>query len=57
MAISDVETIFLLSIDRYALTSSTYIKQIVELGCKDLETLSRLVPPLVAKRLSEKLGH
>ena len=57
MAIGDVETIFLLTSDRYALTSSTYIKQIVELGCKDLETLSRLVPPLVAKRLSEKLGH
>jgi len=57
MAISDVETIFLLTSDRYALTSSTYIKQIVELGCENLETLGRLVPPLVAKRLSEKLSR
>lgn len=57
MAIGDVETVFLMTSDRYALTSSTYIKQIVELGCEDLERLNQLVPPLVAKRLSEKLGQ
>jgi len=55
MAVGAVETIFLMTRDRYALTSSTYIKQIVELGCVDEERLSRLVPPLVAKRLKEKL--
>jgi pantetheine-phosphate adenylyltransferase len=55
MAIGDVETVFLMTSDRYALTSSTYIKQIVEFGCEDLERLNQLVPPLVAKRLGEKL--
>ena len=54
MAIGDVETIFLMTRDQYALGSSTYIRQIVELGCRDLEVLSRLVPPTVAKRLQEK---
>ena len=54
-AVGDVETIFLMTSDRYALTSSTYIKQIVDFGCQNLETLSRLVPLPVAKRLSEKL--
>ncbi len=56
LAIGGVETIFLMTSDLYALTSSTYIKQIVELGCKDLSRLSRLVPPTVAQRLIEKFG-
>jgi pantetheine-phosphate adenylyltransferase len=56
MAVGNVETIFLMTRDQYALTSSTYIKQIVELGCQDLERLSRLVPPSVARRLGQKLG-
>ena len=54
MAVGGVETIFLMTRDQFALTSSTYIKQIVELGCQDLERLSRLVPPIVAQRLREK---
>jgi pantetheine-phosphate adenylyltransferase len=58
MAVGGVETLFLLlTRDQYALTSSTYIKQIVELGCKDLDRLSRLVPPTVAERLRRKLGE
>ena len=56
LAIGGVETIFLMTSDQYALTSSTYIKQIVELGCKDLNRLSRLVPPSVARRLGDKFG-
>ncbi|NLX13104.1 MAG: pantetheine-phosphate adenylyltransferase [Phycisphaerales bacterium] len=56
LAIGGVDTIFLMTSDLYALTSSTYIKQIVELGCKDLDRLSRLVPPPVALRLIEKFG-
>ena len=56
MAIGGVETIFLLTRDQYALTSSTYIKQIVELGMDDVERLSRLVPPNVAQRLHDKFG-
>lgn len=56
MAIGGVETIFLLTRDQYALTSSTYIKQIVALGMDDVKRLSRLVPPNVAQRLHDKFG-
>jgi len=55
LAVGDVETIFLMTRDQFALTSSTYIKQIVTLGCVDEERLSRLVPTNVARRLREKL--
>lgn len=55
MAIGGVETIFLLANDQFALTSSTYIKQIVQLGCQDVQRLSRLVPANVAERLRTKL--
>jgi len=57
LAIGEIETIFLLSRDQFALTSSTYIKQIVELGMRDIDRLSLLVPPNVAKRLREKFGQ
>lgn len=57
LAIGEIETIFLLSRDQFALTSSTYIKQIVELGMRDTERLSRLVPATVARRLREKFGN
>jgi pantetheine-phosphate adenylyltransferase len=55
LIVGGVETIFLMSRDQFALTSSTYIKQIVELGCQDLERLNRLMPALVATRLLKKL--
>lgn len=55
LAIANVETVFLLTRDQFALTSSTYIKQIVELGYQDLERLGRFVPPSVARRLRDKL--
>jgi len=54
LAIGEIETIFLLSRDQFALTSSTYIKQIVELGMRDVDRLSLLVPPNVARRLGAK---
>ncbi len=57
LAIGGVETIFLLTRDQYALTSSTYIKQIVELGMADVNRLSRLVPRSVARRLKKKFGY
>ena len=57
MAVGGVETIFLMTRDQFALTSSTYIKQIVELGCQDLERLSRLVPANVAERLRGKFAR
>lgn len=56
LAIANVETIFLMTRDQFALTSSTYIKQIVELGCLDPKRLTRFVPPLVAQRLADKLA-
>jgi pantetheine-phosphate adenylyltransferase len=55
LAIANVETVFLLTRDQFSLLSSTYIKQIVELGYQDLERLSRIVPVSVARRLREKL--
>lgn len=57
LAIANVETVFLLTRDQFALTSSTYIKQIVELGYRDLERLSRFVPLEVARRLRDKLAE
>jgi pantetheine-phosphate adenylyltransferase len=56
LIVGEVETIFLMTRDQFALTSSTYIKQIVGLGCQDMERLSRLVPPNVAERLRRKFG-
>lgn len=56
MVVGDVETIFLLSRDQFALTSSTYIKQIVELGFLDLKRLTHFVPLAVAHRLRAKLA-
>ncbi|GMU22440.1 MAG: phosphopantetheine adenylyltransferase [Phycisphaerae bacterium] len=57
LAIGNVETIFLMTRDQFALTSSTYIKQIVELGCLDLQRLSRLIPESVARRLRDRLAR
>lgn len=57
LAISGVETVFLLTRDQFALTSSTYIKQIVALGMDDVDRLGRLVPPSVARRLRDKVMH
>lgn len=56
MVVGDVETIFLLTRDQFALTSSTYIKQIVGLGCLDPKRLTHFVPLPVAHRLRAKLA-
>ena len=55
--IGGVETIFMLTSERYVLTSSTYIKQIYEMGGGDISRIQSLVPPNVAQRLAEKLGR
>jgi len=47
-----VETVFLLTGDRHALTSSTLIKQIAAMG----GDVSSLVPPVVARILRARLG-
>lgn len=57
LVIGNVETVFLLTRDQFALTSSTYIKQIVELGAADIKRLGRFVPPSVARRLRDKFGR
>lgn len=57
LAIADIETVFLLTRDQFAMTSSTYIKQIVELGYQEIERLARIVPLSVARRLRDKLSR
>jgi pantetheine-phosphate adenylyltransferase len=57
MAIGQVETVFLLTSDQHVLTSSTYIKQIYEMGGGDREKIERLVPPNVVEFLEQKLGR
>lgn len=55
--IGEVETVFLLTGDQHVLTSSTYIKQIYEMGGDDPARIERLVPPNVARALGRKLGR
>ncbi len=55
LIIGDIETVFLMTSRQHILTSSTLIKQIVEIGRYDSDHLSRLVPLDVAKRLKTKL--
>lgn len=50
----NTETVFLLTSDQHALTSSTLIRQVVEFG-GDPGRLERLVPATVARRLHERL--
>lgn len=54
--IGGVETVFLLTSDQHVLTSSTYVKQIYELGGGNVTRLKRLVPDNVVKALAAKLG-
>lgn len=51
-AIADIETVYMLSGESYGFTSSTLIKQIATGG--DIDRLSRLLPPLVIRRLKER---
>lgn len=52
-AVGGVETLFLMTGDQYALTSSSLIRQVVMLG-GDVEALRPLVPGPVIERLREK---
>lgn len=54
--VGGVETIFLLTSDQYVLTSSTYIKQIFEMGGGNRARIEQLVPPNVAEALARRLG-
>jgi len=50
-AVGNVETVFIMTGDQYALTSSSLIRQVVALG-GDVKTLSSLLPAGVIKRLA-----
>lgn len=52
-AVGGVETLFLMTGDQYALTSSSLIRQVVTLG-GDVESLRSLVPAVVVERLRSK---
>jgi pantetheine-phosphate adenylyltransferase len=51
-AVGGVETVFIMTGDQFALTSSSLIRQIVELG-GDVGQLKDVLPDLVIKRLKE----
>ncbi len=55
LLVGDVETVLLMTSDQHALTSSTLIKQIIEIGGYDQQRLSRLIPDNVLKRLEARL--
>jgi pantetheine-phosphate adenylyltransferase len=52
-AVGDVETVFIMTGDQYALTSSSLIRQVVSLG-GDVNKLGSILPELVVKRLQMK---
>jgi len=52
-AIADIETVFIMTGDSYAFTSSTLIKQIAAGG--GVERLGRLLPQVVIDHLKEKI--
>jgi pantetheine-phosphate adenylyltransferase len=52
-AVGGVETVFIMTGDQYALTSSSLIRQVVSLG-GDVKQLSTLLPPIVIERLRAK---
>ncbi len=53
--IGGIETVFLMTSGQHVLTSSTLIRQVVEIGDYDTDHLTRLVPLDVAKRLEKRL--
>jgi pantetheine-phosphate adenylyltransferase len=53
--VGDVESVFMLASDQHVLTSSTYIKQIYEMGGGKLDRIRQLVPPNVAEALAKRL--
>ncbi|MGH7213589.1 MAG: pantetheine-phosphate adenylyltransferase [Tepidisphaeraceae bacterium] len=52
-AVGGVETVFIMTGDQYALTSSSLIRQIVSLG-GHVESLTGILPSLVVARLRDK---
>jgi pantetheine-phosphate adenylyltransferase len=54
--VAGIETVFVVTGESYAFTSSSLIKQVAALGA-DLDRLQSIVPPLVIERLREKREH
>jgi pantetheine-phosphate adenylyltransferase len=52
-AVGDVETLFVMTGDQYALTSSSLIRQVVSLG-GDVNKLGSILPELVVERLKKR---
>jgi pantetheine-phosphate adenylyltransferase len=52
-AVGGIETVFVMTGDNYALTSSSLIRQVVALG-GDLRTLASVLPQIVIDRLRDK---
>ena len=52
-AVGGIETVFIMTGDQHALTSSSLIRQIVSMG-GDLKQLQGLLPELVIRRLRQK---
>jgi pantetheine-phosphate adenylyltransferase len=52
-AVGGIETIFIMTGDAYALTSSSLIRQVVSLG-GDVDSLAAVLPKMVIDRLKEK---
>ena len=52
-AVGEVETVFIMTGEQYALTSSSLIRQVVSLG-GDVNKLGSILPELVVKRLQKK---
>lgn len=57
MMIGGIETMFMLTSDEFVLTSSSYIRQIFEMGGGDHDPIRRLVPDNVVGALAKKLGN
>ncbi len=51
-AVGGVETVFIMTGDQYALTSSSLIRQVITLG-GEAKTLAGVVPPNVVRKLEE----
>lgn len=55
LIIGGVETVFLMASDKFSMTSSSFIKQIVSLGGDGASRLTALIPPMVLDRLRKKM--
>ncbi len=56
LIVGGIETVFLMASEQFALTSSTFIKQIVSMGGKESARLSTLVPDSILKKLQSKFA-